>query len=183
MTLDEFYKDYVIRKLEAGESVGDFSCGDEDLDDFILNDAPLYRDALLAVTYILERNSDRRVVGYFSLANDRIAIKDFPSNNEFNKFRRHRFVNDKRLTNYPSVKLCRFALSQEVKGKHIGSILLDFMKRYFFFDNKTGCRFMTVDAYHSAESFYLKNGFLYLNSADRERPTRLMFYDLINLED
>lgn len=183
MTFEDFYQDYGIRKLDLGERVKAFSCDDEDLDDFIINDAPLYREALLAVTYIIERNSDKEVVGYFSLANDRIAIKDFPSNNEFNKFRRHRFVNEKRLTNYPSVKLCRFALSNAVKGKHIGSILLDFMKRYFVSDNKTGFRFLTVDAYCTAEPFYQKNGFLYLNSADEGKPTRLMFYDLINLED
>lgn len=183
MDFEQFYRDFGIRKLGLGERIDAFTCGDEDLDDFILNDAPLYREALLAVTYIIERNSDKEIVGYFSLANDRIAIKDFPSNNEFNRFRRHRFVNEKRLTNYPSVKLCRFALSSSVKGKHIGSILLDFMKRYFVSDNKTGCRFMTVDAYRSAESFYLKNGFLYLSGADEDRPTRLMFYDLINLED
>lgn len=183
MTFDEFYNDYGIRKLELGERVVAFSCDDEDLDDFIINDAPLYREALLAVTYVIERNSDKALVGYFSLANDRIAIKDFPSNNEFNKFRRHRFVNEKRLTNYPAVKLCRFALSNTVKGKHIGSILLDFMKRYFVSDNKTGCRFLTVDAYRTAESFYQKNGFLYLSTADEEKPTRLMFYDLINMED
>lgn len=183
MTFDEFYSNYGIRKLESGERVTAFSCDDEDLDDFILNDAPLYRDALLAVTYIIERNSDKETVGYFSLANDRITIKDFPSNNKFNKFRRHRFVNEKRLTNYPAAKLCRFALSKTARGQHIGSILLDFMKRYFVSDNKTGCRFLTVDAYHTAEPFYLKNGFLYLNSADAEKPTRLMFYDLINLED
>ncbi len=182
MTVEEFYRDYDIRKLAYGERIKTFSCGDEDLDDFIINDAPLYRSALLAVTYIIERISDRQVVGYFSLANDRIAIKDFPSNNEFNKFRRHRFVNDKRLTNYPAVKLCRFALSKTAKGQHIGSILLDFMKQYFVADNKTGCRFLTVDAYHSAEDFYLKNGFLYLSSTDIDKPTRLMFYDLINLD-
>lgn len=182
MTLEEFSRDYGIRKLELGEHITAFSCDDEDLDDFIINDAPLYREALLAVTYIIERISDKKVVGYFSLANDRIAIKDFPSNNEFNRFRRHRFVNEKRLTNYPSVKLCRFALNNEVKGKHIGSFLLDFMKRYFVSDNKTGCRFMTVDAYRSAEPFYKKNGFLYLSNADIEKPTRLMFYDLINLD-
>lgn len=183
MTFDEFYSGYGIRKLALDKHIAMFSCGDDDLDDFILNDAPLYREALLAVTYIIERNLDKEVVGYFSLANDRIAIKDFPSNNEFNKFRRHRFVNEKRLTNYPSVKLCRFALSNVVKGQRIGSILLDFLKRYFVSDNKTGCRFITVDAYRTAEPFYQKNGFLYLSSADEEKPTRLMFYDLINIEN
>lgn len=182
MTLDDFYRDYGIRKLNQNEKIASFSCGDDDLDDFLMNDAPLYREALLAVTYIIERNSDKEVVGYFSLANDRIAIKDFPSNNEFNRFRRHRFVNDKRLTNYPAVKLCRFALGNSVKGQRIGSILLDFMKRYFVSENKTGCRFLTVDAYRRAEAFYKKNGFLYLNNGDVEKPTRLMFYDLINLD-
>lgn len=183
MTFEEFYSGYGIRRLGPGEHIGNFSCGDEDLDDFILNDAPLYREALLAVTYIIERNSDKEVVGYFSLANDRIAIKDFPSGNEFNRFRRHRFVNEKRLTNYPAAKLCRFALADTVKGQRIGSMLLDFLKRFFVSDNKTGCRFLTVDAYRTAEPFYMKNGFLYLSSADSKKPTRLMFYDLINLED
>lgn len=183
MTFEEFYNNYTIRKLGLGERVKAFTCDDADLDDFILNDAPLYRDALLTVTYIIERNSDMEVVGYFSLANDRVSIKDFPSNNEFNKFRRHKFVNEKRLTNYPAVKLCRFALSNAVKGQRLGSMLLDFMKRFFVSDNKTGCRFMTVDAYHSAEPFYAKNGFLYLNRADEGKPIRLMFYDLINLAD
>ncbi|MBD5320533.1 MAG: GNAT family N-acetyltransferase [Bacteroides sp.] len=183
MTFDEFYRDFSIRKLNLGERVAAFSCGDEDLDDFVLNDAPLYREALLAVTYVIERNADRKVVGYFSLANDRIAIKDFPTNNEFNKFRRHRFVNEKRLTNYPAAKLCRFALSQDVKGLGIGRMLMDFMKRYFVSENKTGCRFLTVDAYRTAEGFYKKNGFMFLNSADVEKSTRLMFYDLINLDD
>lgn len=182
MTIEDFYNDYGIRKLELGEYIGSFSCDDEDLEDFIKNDAPLYREALLAVTYIIQRNADKAVVGYFSLANDRISIKDFPTNNEFNKFRRHRFVNEKRLTNYPAVKLCRFALDNTIKGNHIGSLLLDFMKRFFVSDNKTGCRFLTVDAYRTAEPFYAKNGFLYLNKKDEDRTTRLMFYDLINLE-
>lgn len=182
MNIEEFRSNYNIRKLDIGERVSAFSCGDEDLDDFILNDAHLYRDTLLAVTYVIERNTDKIVVGYFSLANDRITIKDFSSRNEFNRFRRHRFVNEKRLTGFPSVKLCRFALCNTVKGQHMGSILLDFMKNYFISGNKTGCRFLTVDAYQTAEPFYLKNGFLYLNEDDKGYSTRLMFYDLLRFE-
>lgn len=116
MTLDEFYSNYTIRRLKRGEHVAIFHCGDEDLDDFIINDSHLYRGALLAVTYVLERKDTNEVAAYFSLANDRIAIKDFPDNKAFNRFRKHRFVNEKRLTNYPAVKLCRFAISEEAKG-------------------------------------------------------------------
>ncbi len=58
---------------------------------------------------------------------------------------------------------------------------MDFMKEYFVNDNKTGCRFITVDAYKTAESFYLKNDFMYLSTNDENNYTRVMFYDLISL--
>lgn len=183
VTLEDFYSIFEIRKLKSGECLDSFRCGDEDLDDFIAHDVALYKEALLAVTYVLERKDNKEPVAYFSLANDRIALRDFPDNTEFNRFRRHRFVNKKRLKNYPAVKLCRFAVSQTIKGQSVGSFLLDYMKSWFVDDNKTGCRFLTVDAYSSAEPFYLHNGFFYLSSQDENKKTRLMFFDLINIED
>lgn len=166
-----------IRRLEEDEKIKSFSCGDADLDDFILNEAPYYRDALLAVSYVMEQ--DDKPIAYFSLANDRVSIQDFETNTEFNRFRRHRFVNEKRIKSYPAVKVGRFAVSNSVRGEGIGSMLLDFIKAYFIIDNKTGCRFVTVDAYRSAISFYEKNGFLPLQEEDDETtPTRLMFFDL-----
>lgn len=50
--------------------------------------------------------------------------------------------------------------------------------------NKTGCRFITVDAYCSAVPFYLKNGFMFMGSDERLRyesktaATVAMYYDL-----
>ena len=118
-------------------------------------------------------------IAYFSVANDRVSIQDFETNTEFNRFRRHRFVNEKRIKSYPAVKVGRFAVSNSVRGEGIGSMLLDFIKAYFIIDNKTGCRFVTVDAYRSAISFYEKNGFLPLQEEEDETtPTRLMFFDL-----
>ena len=43
-----------IRKLQPDEVVKSFDCGDKDLNEFIIDEAPLYRKALLAVTYVLE---------------------------------------------------------------------------------------------------------------------------------
>lgn len=43
MGFEEFYNEFEIRRLDNGESIAAFTCGDDDLDDFILNDAPLYR--------------------------------------------------------------------------------------------------------------------------------------------
>lgn len=60
----------------------------------------------------------------------------------------------------------------------LGLLLIDFIKSYFVEDNKTGCRFLTVDAYADAVPFYLKNDFIPLNDDDKEESTRLLFFDL-----
>lgn len=65
---------YNIRKLRLGESIKSFDCGDADLNDFIIAEAPLYRKALLAVTYVMEHKETEQVIGYFSLANDRVSV-------------------------------------------------------------------------------------------------------------
>ena len=95
-----------ISRMEEGEIIESFNCGDADLNDFILHEAPLYREALLAVSYVAK--IDDEVIAYFSLANDRISLGDFESKTEFNRFRKHRFINEKRLKSYPAAKICRF---------------------------------------------------------------------------
>ena len=129
---------YVVRKLVENEQVKSFNCGDADLNDFILNEAS----------------------AYFSLANDRISLADFHDKSSFNSFRKHRFVNEKRLKSYPAAKICRLAVSNELQRQHIGDRIINFIKSYFLIDNRIGCRFLTVDAYCGAVPFYLKNGFI-----------------------
>ena len=53
-SLQEPFSSYIIRKLGTDETVKSFDCGDADLNDFILNEAGPYREALLAVTYVFE---------------------------------------------------------------------------------------------------------------------------------
>ena len=181
MRAEEILADYEIRKLELNDSVIQFDCGDEDLNDFIINDAPLYRKTLLAMTYVLEHKTTNRVVAYFSVANDRISIKDFPTNTDFNRFRKHKFVNEKRLKSYPAIKLCRLGIDKSIQGQQIGTFLIDFISTLFITDNKSGCRFLTVDAYCNAIPFYLKNDFVFLSSEDDNQRTRLMYFDLSDI--
>ena len=44
---------FQIHKLAETETIHTFDCGDEDLNDFILHEASLYRKAKLATIYIL----------------------------------------------------------------------------------------------------------------------------------
>ena len=53
---------------------GDFDCDNKDLNDFLLNDSKKYMDRRLAVTYIIE--SDIDIVGYFSVSNDKLTLRD-----------------------------------------------------------------------------------------------------------
>ena len=179
----EFTERYTIHRMVEQEFVTTFNCGDEDLNGFILTDAPLYRKEKLAVTYtVFEKSNRDNVIAFFSLSNDRISISDFDNKTRYNRFSR-RFNNHKRLKSYPAAKIGRLGVSESMKGMNICSMLLRFIKFYFTADNKTGCRFITVDAYAAAIPFYLRNGFVPLNDEDADEPTRLLYFDLNDLDE
>ena len=128
----------IVVKLEEQDSVKSFDCGDDDLNDFILHESPLYRKEKLAVTYVLKEADDlanEHIKAFFSLSNDRISISDFDSKTKYNRFSR-RFNNHKRLKSYPA-----------------------------------------------AIPFYLRNGFVPLNEEDANEPTRLLYFDLNDLDE
>ena len=156
--------EFGVRRLDEHERIESFDCGDADLNDFIMNESFIYRNELLAVSYVVE-DAFGKVLAYFSLANDKISLSEFE--------------NEKRLKSYPAVKICRFGVDVSTHNLHLGSKLLNFIKGYFVINNKTGCRFITVDAYIDAVPFYLKNNFLELTSSDEDAShTRLLYYDL-----
>jgi len=184
-TLDIINQPLVVTKLEEAETVKSFNCGDADLNDFILCESPFYLREKLAVTYVMENDADinhKHVVAFFSLSNDRISLSDFDNKTRYNRFSR-RFNNQKRLKSYPAVKIARLGVDITLKGQGIGGKALDFIKRYFVADNKTGCRFITVDAYAAAVPFYIRNGFVPLNDEDIDDPTRLLYFDLKDLDE
>ena len=169
-------------RLNSTDSIKRFDCGDRDLNDFILNHAPAFQKHLISVSYAYANPNTGQILAYCSLANDKVAITDFKDETEFNRFRKKNgFPNEKRLKSYPAVKLCRLGVDVSAKGNQIGSGMLDYIKSMFVVENKTGCRFLTVDAYLDAVPFYEKNGFRRMNVEDDDPHTRLMYYDLMDL--
>ena len=174
--------DFTIRLLKEGEKIDAFDCGDDDLNDFILNSSVLYKEEMLAITYLVQTRTSGEVLAYFSLANDRISITDFENKTEFNRFRKRRFVNEKRLKSYPAVKIGRLAIASRYKGKGIGRNLIKIIKMTLSETQTISAfRFLTVDAYLSATAFYEKNGFRMMVADDDDRHTRLMFFDMMEL--
>lgn len=169
-------------RLNPSNIVKKFSCGDDDLDDFILRRASAFQKHLLSVSYAYVDDVSGRIVAYCSLANDKVAITDFKDKAEFNRFRKKRgFPNEKRLKSYPAVKLCRLGVDMTAKGQRIGTTILNYIKSMFVIENKTGCRFLTVDAYLNAVPFYEKNGFRFMTQDDDDPHTRLMYFDLLDI--
>ena len=176
-----------------------FSCGDEDLDEFFHNDASLYAEQLLGKTYYFATNGDNpQIVCAFTLANDSIKAALIP-NSSRNRIQR-KIPNSKRTRSYPAVLIGRLGVSKDFQGKNlsVGSQVIEFIASWFIHpNNKTGCRFIVVDAYNKSSilHFYEKNGFKYLYTKEElekeaknipledHLSSRMMYLDLIGFID
>lgn len=165
-------------RLTLDKIIKPFDCGDNDLNDFLKNDSCNYLKDLLAVTYLIENATE--TVAFFSILNDKIMQEDCTDKSKWNKFRKI-FRNSKRFKSYPAVKIARLGVTNSFKSQKIGTILLDYLKILFLTNNRTGCRFITVDAYKESLMFYEKNGFKYMTETDAASDTRLMYFDLYKI--
>ena len=158
-----------IKRIDLSKPIL-FDCGNLDLNEFFTEDAVAYQNNLLAKTY--QCLKDGKVVALFSVCNDSIPLSDSTKKD---------FPERKRLRSYPTVKLVRLGVCNPHQKKGIGSDILRFLKIFFIVRNKTGCRFITVDAYNKPGviRFYEKNGLKLLTEDDKNKKTRVMFCDLL----
>lgn len=172
---------YKVMRLTQDYTLKPFNCGDQDLNEFLLYNAKPYLKELLAVTYILESTEGDQIIAFFCLLNDKIAISDFPSRRRYWTFVQKLKSKGKGFNSYPSMKIGRLGINSNYQKQGFGQIIIDILKKSFIHDNRTGCKYITVDAYRSAIPFYERNGFKYLSEADKDSETRLMYFDLIQL--
>lgn len=177
-----------LRSPQVQRGLDRFRCGDEDLDVFFREDALAYEQALFGKTYAFVGDETHGIASMFTVSNGslqarwlRRALKD-------------RLPYPKRIVHsYPSVLIGRLAVSRDLQNGGIGSEMLDFLKIWFADPhNKTGCRFLAVDAYNEPKvlEFYKRNGFSFIFKSEeeerasiqlrREEPlrTRMMCCDL-----
>jgi len=168
---------FSFRRIELVSKIKPFDCGDSDLNEFFQKDALDYLRQLLAVTYVFE--DKKQTVAFFSVLNDRISGED-SEKKVFRKIRKD-IPHKKHFRSYPAVKVGRFGVDMNFHNQRIGTEVMDFIKAFFTLKNKTGCRFITIDAYNNpgTVSFYEKNGFEFLTSQDENEDTRSMYFDLM----
>lgn len=167
-----------LRRLDAADSRPDFSCGDQDIDEFFHRDSIDGCRELLCVTYGFFDTADE-IIGFFSLSNDAIKKEEVPRSAL--KRMLSQIPHTKRYSSMPAAKIGRIGISKNHKRSGFGTQILDYLKASFTTKNKTGCRFLLVDAYNqdAVLSFYQKNGFEFLVENDKNDKTRIMYFDLI----
>ena len=192
--------DFMELTEEVLQQCKGFTCKDEDITEFFTQDYADYAYQLLGKSYCFVKPDTSEIVCAFTVANSSVKVDSLPSNLR-NKLNR-KIPNAKRRPQYPAVLVGQLAVSDLFSGHHVGAELLDFIKSWFIDPlNKTGCRYVIVDAVNHPKVFeyYQRNGFKFLFSSDEEEwtflhnkgleqttpiepmKTRLMYFDLIYL--
>lgn len=181
--------------LTDPRDIDGFTCGDQDLDEFFTADCFAYSKELLGKTYCFKTDEHpQEVVCAFTLANAGVRVSDLP--NARKKKIEANIPHVKALKDYPAVLVARLGVSKKFRSLHVGSDVLSYIKLWFLEPyNKTGCRFVIVDAYNEAVTmaFYEQNGFKTVFSTEQQEKcyrhlelgtvlgTRLMYYDLMTI--
>lgn len=134
---------YKLVRIKPGEEVS-FESFREELTHFFQIERLGYERNLLVVTYGLYM--DDSLVAMVSLSNDIISI------NEVHDASKTGWIGK----NLPAVRIVAFAVEKSRLNGGIGTNLLSFLQPFFILGNKTGCRYIIVDAYNDNTGPYPK---------------------------
>ncbi|MBA4063905.1 MAG: N-acetyltransferase [Isosphaera sp.] len=141
----------IIEQLAGKHDRGGFDCGKPSLNDFLTRFASQYEKRNLARTYVLVRDGEVKVLGYYTLASSAIEFDTLPADLT------------KKLPNHPvpAILLARLALDQSVRGQGMGGKLLrDCFERCLLLADQIGIHSLVVDAIDDeAARFYEHYGF------------------------
>jgi len=140
-----------ITLLDEKVCLVDFSCDDEDLDEFLKEDSIKQKDFMLNSTYIAIY--EKEVIRFFTLSTDNIPLKNLGK--EYKRLFKEKNIKYEKL---PALKIGRLGVKSNFKRKGIGRYLLEsiFSKSIDSWSKSTGFRFITINAYPKSHiiSFY-----------------------------
>ena len=175
---------WILEKIRDHSFLIDFECGDEELNDYFRYRSQLHCKELISQTYGFHKEGTpvNDSIAIMDICNDSVKVKELP------EIVKSKIQEEKNYPFYPAVKVTRLGVMKELQGQGIGTMILDSLKRLLLRDNRTGCRFITIDAYNTPKTldFYIKhNDFEELDiHCDRtKRRTIPLVFDLLRLKD
>lgn len=178
MELSDFY----FSALNEKDDLGAFDCGDKEINEFLIEDSKNFQEEKITNTFLFKEGNV--IVAFFSISND--CLNDLGYENSiWNKLHRKiNLPNEKRIRQYPAVKITRLGIDKNFQGKGISHQLLDFIKGWTFIEHKPACRLLILDAYNQPKqiAMYQKNDFIFLLQSDENHKQRFMYFDLMRLE-
>jgi GNAT superfamily N-acetyltransferase len=172
---DLSYPDIFFKSLDAYDDVSSFHSTEQELDDFLQEDALENQTNRLSVTFLACWNDE--IVGYFSLVNDSIVAEAVHESDREPSWEYRK---------YPAIKIARMARHRDFAGHGIGTIML---LRIFIIvlhvSQFSGCRIITVDSKPGAVDWYRKKGFTLAHMKPHEDtiPHYMDFHRFVSQEE
>ncbi|MBI2655768.1 GNAT family N-acetyltransferase [Candidatus Woesearchaeota archaeon] len=164
----------IIEKLEDKHNLSNFKSYEKELVDFLIEDALNNQKQKFSVTFLWFYNNT--LVGYVTLLNDKLNLEV-----NLKEFFREKDVHYKSL---PALKIGRLCVHDDYQRRGLGKLMVLFAIKQAteISENKSGCRFITLDAKRNEKKdldsihFYKKLGFKMLK--ERIKGTTPMYLDL-----
>ena len=175
------FGDWVLRPLaDLDLHVSHFDCGDFEMNAYFRQKSKKYRKQLLVQSYHfcpMEYEGNIPIV-LVDLCNDVVCRKMLPDPEIIPDQKRF-------LETFPAVKIARLGRNVKFKGMGAAKHLFNALKFFFTENNRTGCRFLTLDAYRERVGLYEDCGFI-RTLADEDENTQKrtvsMLFDLLTFD-
>lgn len=173
---EDMLQTVVLVPYSPGYKLGDFNCGIEDYNQFLINDVQYYVEQNISQVRLLIHKQTADVIAYMALSSDSFLL---------DKEEKIKENIDIPINSIPALKIGKLAVDRKYKDRPYGSFMLWLALGILEQINETGvgCRFLVVDAdiTQNPETplFYEKNGFVYNEKENKHRTRAIsMRYDV-----
>jgi GNAT superfamily N-acetyltransferase len=154
----------LLNARNAKYTLAPFDSGDDELNDFLKNDALKEQQLLLSRTHLCFYKD--HVAGFITLAADSIRL-------DKDKLDPSQHIDGCDYPAYPCILIARLAVDNKLHGHGVGSYLLS-LAIGFALEGPLGCRYLSVDPKEGAVRFYEKIGFRYWTKSKRRMYLNMM---------
>lgn len=148
------WEDILVEPLNNSHDFSDFYCTNEDLNDFIKNDARREQECMISRTYLF--SYEEEVIGFVSLSADSVSAPRLRSGDLVKK----KGSNKPIYSNLPCILIGRLAVVERCERQGIGTNILNWAVGLItnVVCRSVGCRYITVDPKKGSLDLYIKSG-------------------------